>query len=166
VWQAPYEWLGAPVAAKFPLHLVSNQPVTRLHSQLDHGPVSRQAKVAGREPLTIHPDDAAARGINDGDVVRVFNDRGACLAGAVVSDGVMAGAVQLPTGAWYDPAEPGVPGSLEKNGNANVLTADKGTSKLAQGPTAHSCLVEVERFDGVAPEVTAFVPPVIITSEE
>jgi len=162
VWQAPYEWLGAEQAARYPLHLVSNQPVTRLHSQLDHGPVSRDSKIAGREPMTINPADATARGIADGDVVRVFNDRGACLAGAVVSDAVMPGAIQLPTGAWFDPATPGVPGGLEKHGNANVLTADRGTSKLAQGPTAHSCLVEVERFDGDVPPVTVFDPPEIL----
>jgi biotin/methionine sulfoxide reductase len=40
-----------------------------------------------------------------------------------------------------------------------VLTPDKGTSRLAQGPIAHTCLVEVERFEGVPPTVTAFEPP-------
>ena len=49
---------------------------------MDPGPVSQAAKVAGREPIRINPADAAARGIREGDVVRVFNDRGACLAGA------------------------------------------------------------------------------------
>lgn len=45
------------------------------------------------------------------------------------------------------------------HGNPNMLTLDKGTSKLAQGPTAHSCLVEIERFVGDLPIVTAFTPP-------
>jgi biotin/methionine sulfoxide reductase len=67
--------------------------------------------------------------------------------------------VVLPTGAWYDPAEPGVPGTLELHGNPNVLTLDKGSSRLAQAPVAHSCLVEVERFAGEAPRVAAFDPP-------
>ncbi|HYC43841.1 MAG TPA: molybdopterin guanine dinucleotide-containing S/N-oxide reductase [Burkholderiales bacterium] len=158
-WYEPVEWLGAPLAQRFPLHLISHQPATRLHSQYDHGSVSRASKVNGREAMTIHPQDAAERGIRDGDVVRVFNDRGACLAGARLSDSVMRGVVVLPTGAWYDPLVPGAPGTLEKHGNPNVLTIDKGTSKLTQGCSAHSCLVEIERFEGEPPPVTAFEPP-------
>ncbi len=114
--------------------------------------------MAGREPCRLHPRDAAARGIREGDVVRVFNDRGACLAGARISDAVMPGAVQLSTGAWYDPDADG----MCKHGNANVLTRDKGTSRLAQGPTAHTCLVEVERYPGDPPPVTAFDSPPLV----
>jgi biotin/methionine sulfoxide reductase len=161
-WLEPAEWLGSPAAERHPLHLISNQPRTRLHSQLDHGLTSIQGKVAGREPVVLHPDDAAARGIEAGDVVRVFNDRGACLAGAAISDAVQPGVAVLPTGAWYDPAEPGVPGTLEVHGNPNVLTADKGTSRLGQGPSAHSCLVEIERFAGTPPAVRVFDPPPIV----
>ena len=62
VWLEPAEWLGSERAKRYPLHLVSNQPATRLHSQLDQGVVSQEAKVAGREPIWIHPDDAARRG--------------------------------------------------------------------------------------------------------
>ena len=80
VWLEPAEWLGAKAARDYPLHLVSNQPTTRLHSQLDCGATSTANKVQGREPVMIHPDDAAARGIDDGDILRLFNDRGACLA--------------------------------------------------------------------------------------
>ena len=158
-WMEPAEWLGAPLAARFPLHLISNQPAVRLHSQYDPGGYSRASKVNGREPLRMHPGDAEARGIAHCDVVRVFNQRGQCLAGAVLSEQVRPGVVQLATGAWFDPAEPGEIGSLCKHGNANVLTLDKGTSRLAQGPSAHTCLVEVERYEGVAPPVTAFTPP-------
>jgi biotin/methionine sulfoxide reductase len=161
VWIEPYEWLGGALAKRYKLHLISNQPRTRLHSQFDPGRVSRASKVQGREPMVMHPADAAARGIADGDVVRVFNDRGACLAGVIVSDEVMRGVVQLSTGAWYDPAEPGVAGSLCKHGNPNVLTRDRGTSRLGQGPSAQTVLVEVERFEGEPPPVTAFEPPVI-----
>ena len=67
--------------------LIANNPARRLHSQHDHGAHSQAGKVQGREPIRLHPADAAARGIADGDVVRVFNDRGACLAGAVLDDG-------------------------------------------------------------------------------
>ena len=158
-WLPPSEWLGAPAAKRFPLHLLTSQPTGRLHSQMDPGPVSRRTKVGGREPLTIHPGDAAARGIRAGDIVRVFNERGACLAGAVLSEAVMQGVVILPTGGWYDPAEPGQPGTLEIHGNPNVLTLDKGTSKLGQGTSAMSALVEVELYRAPAPEVKIHRPP-------
>ena len=114
----------------------------------------------------MNPADATVRDIKAGDVVRIYNDRGACLAGVILSDGVMPGVVQLSTGAWYDPREPGQVGSLCKHGNPNVLTRDIGTSRLAQAPTAHTALVEVEKFIGVLPEVTAHQPPTIIERGE
>jgi biotin/methionine sulfoxide reductase len=139
---------------------VSNQPRTRLHSQTDNGPISRAAKIKGREAMWINPVDAAARGIADGDLVRIYNDRGACLAGAVVTDQVRPGVVQLATGAWYDPVD-GTPGGLEAHGNPNVLTVDVGTSRLAQGPVAHTALVEVERYAAHPPEVRVFSEPAL-----
>jgi biotin/methionine sulfoxide reductase len=69
--------------------------------------------------------------------------------------------VQLATGAWFDPLDPAVIGSLDKHGNPNVLTLDKGTSRLAQCSSAQTTLVEVERFTGQAPAITAFSPPPI-----
>ncbi len=159
VWQEPYEWLGN--AGRYPLHLISNQPKDKLHSQLDHGSVSKAKKVAGREPLHIQPEDAALRGLKNGDLVRVFNDRGACLGSVVIDAAMRPGVVQMSTGAWYDPDENG----MCKHGNPNVLTRDKGTSKLGQGPSAHSCLIEVELFKDAPPPVTAHEPPQIIRSE-
>src|SRR5271170_9242 len=120
--------------------------------------------------MRINRGDASMRGIRDGDVVRVFNDRGAILAGAVLSEDLRRGVIQISTGAWYDPQEPGVIGSLDKHGNPNVLTLDKGTSRLAQGPSAQSTLVEVEKYLGELPRITAFEPPlmdepVLVTEE-
>ena len=161
-WRDKQESLGSPRAATYPLALISNQPVTRLHSQYDFGRTSRDAKIQGREKMTMHPADAAARDIDHGDVVRVFNDRGACLAGVVLSDRIRPGVVVLPTGAWYDPLDPGDPMTLEVHGNPNVLTRDVGTSTLAQQCSAHSCLVDVERFDEPLPPVKAFGPPPIV----
>lgn len=163
VWREPYEWLGALETQQFPLHMISNQPKTRLHSQLDLGKTAQDSKIKGREPALIHPDDAAARGISDGDVIRVFNDRGACLAGATVTDDIRRGVIQLQTGAWYDPEQPG---GMDRHGNPNVLTRDKGTSKLAQGPSAQSALVEIERFDGELPPIGAYTPPEIIPENQ
>ena len=82
----------------------------------------------------MHPDDARRRGIKDGDVVRVHNARGACLAGAVLTDTMSPGVAKLSCGAWYDPAG-AEDGALCAHGNANVLTHDRGTSKLSQGPS-------------------------------
>jgi biotin/methionine sulfoxide reductase len=164
-WMEPFEWLGG-ATADFPLHLISNQPKTKLHSQLDHGSHCRAAKINQREPIMLHPEDARARNLVDGDVVRVFNQRGACLGGVIIDDQVMPGVVQMSTGAWYDPLDPAEPGSLCKHGNPNLLTPDIGTSRLAQGPIAHTCLVEVERYPGPLPQVTAFDPPEILRQHE
>jgi biotin/methionine sulfoxide reductase len=158
-WLPPAEWLGSPKAQRFPLHLVANQPSTRLHSQLDMGAYSQAAKIRGREPMRIHPTDAAARGLTAGDIARLYNDRGACLVGVVISDRVRPGVVQLSTGAWFDPEEPAAPGSMCVHGNPNVLTLDKGTSRLAQGSVGQHALVEVERFDGPLPPAKVLDPP-------
>lgn len=160
-WYAPDEWLGGPRASQYPLHLIANQPKTRLHSQLDHGAVSQASKIKGREPIRMHPDAAAARGVSAGDVVRVFNDRGACLAGVIVDSDLRSDVVQLSTGAWYDPLDPADPDSLCVHGNPNVLTPDIGTSSLSHGCTGQHVLVQIEKFGGVLPPVKAFDPPVL-----
>ncbi|MEQ9445392.1 MAG: molybdopterin-dependent oxidoreductase [Rhodospirillaceae bacterium] len=159
VWHEPSEWLGGEAAQTYPLHLMSNQPATRLHSQYDNGGCSQASKVQGREPVWINPDDATALGIAAGDIVRLFNDRGACLAGAVITPDVRAGVVQLATGAWYDPVTPGKIGATCVHGNPNVLTHDRGTSTIAQGTSAQTCLVQVEKLEGDAPPVRVFEAP-------
>lgn len=164
VWRAPKEYLGAPAAERFPLHMISNQPKTRLHSQMDAGGASVRSKIQGREPMWMNPRDADARGVAAGDVVRVFNDRGQTLAGVHVSDDVMAGVIQFPTGAWFDPVDRLNPADgLEAHGNPNVLTRDEGTSRLGQGVSAHSALVDVERYDGPLPDVSVRSAPEIVS---
>jgi biotin/methionine sulfoxide reductase len=158
-WLPPSYSPETAMAARFPLYLVANQPATRLHSQLDFGATSLGSKVQEREPVRIHPDDAAARGIGDGDVVRLYNERGACLAGAVLSDALRPGVVQLATGAWFDPEDLAADQPLCVHGNPNVLTTDVGTSRLAQGSTGQLTRIEVERFDGELPPIRAFDPP-------
>lgn len=142
------------------LFLVANAPATRLHSQLDFGSYSQGAKVKEREVARLNPRDAAARGIGDGDIVRLYNSRGGCLAAAAVSEGVAPGVIHLPTGAWYDPD----PAACERpdciHGNPNVLTRDIGTSRLAQGCTGQITTVECVLFDGPLPPIRAFDPPV------
>jgi biotin/methionine sulfoxide reductase len=161
VWREPFEWLGAPLAAQYPLHLLSDQPERRLHSQLDHAPHSQAGKVAGREPVYLNVADAAARGIANGDLVALFNARGRCLAGAIVTADVMPGVARLATGAWCDLG----PDGLDRNANPNTLTLDRGASSFSQGASAQTCLVEAVRFQGPVPEVRSYQPPELISRE-
>ncbi|WP_345796763.1 trimethylamine-N-oxide reductase TorA [Castellaniella sp. MT123] len=158
-WLEPVEWLGSAKAKKHPLHIVSPHPQFRLHSQLDNTILRKAYEVHDREPVWLSVADAKQRGIAQGDVVRIFNDRGSVLAGAVVTDRIMQGVVMLQEGAWYDPDVPGDPHAMCNHGLINVLTLDKGTSRLAQGNIANTCLVEVERYGKPIPEVRAFTVP-------
>ena len=136
-WQPPDEWLGADLTDKFPLHMVSPQPGDKLHSQME----CALADIPGQRPaaIVINPEDARQRNIVNGDIVRVFNERGACRARATLSDEIRRGVVSLPTGAWYDPGADGT----ESQGNPNTLTRDLGTSRLGQGSSAHTNLVDI-----------------------
>jgi biotin/methionine sulfoxide reductase len=141
VWLPPTEWLGK-ATPEAPLHLVSPQPGDKLHSQLESALADHPG--ARPETLVMHPQDASARGIASGDLVRVFNARGACRARALVSDRILPGVVCLPTGAWFgDPGQ-----NIDPHGNPNVLTKDVGTSRLGQGCSAHTALVEVAPHEG------------------
>ncbi len=145
-----------------PLYLIANQPATKLHSQLDYGKHSVSQKLDGREICRLHPQDAASRGIKIGDTVKISNSRGTVLASVDISERIMPGVVQLPTGAWYDPQDPQAEKPLCRHGNPNVLTLDVGTSSLAQGCCGQITIVEVARFEGTAPAVQAFEPPVVL----
>lgn len=164
-WMEPVEWLGSDAASRFPLHLLSQEPRRRLHSQLDHSAYSREGKIQGREPVLIDRADAQARGISEGDVVRLFNDRGACLAAAKITEDLVPGVAIIATGAWFDPVQWSPENHLEKHGNPNALTIDIGASKLSQATVAQSCLVEIELFQGSLPEVTAFRLPEFVGKE-
>jgi biotin/methionine sulfoxide reductase len=96
----------------------------------------------------------------------VFNELGSCLAGAVLSDGIRQGVVQLPTGAWYDPFDHPEFGAMCVHGNPNVLTTDAGTSRLSQGCGGQHALVEIARFDGVPPPVRAHEPPRLLARDD
>ena len=156
-WMEPVERTGRD--DKYPLHVISGHPNMRLHSQLNGTVLRERYAVAGREPCWIHPEDAAARDIADGDIVRIFNDRGQVLAGAVVTESVNKGAIQLYEGGWYSPAEGGEVGTLDVYGDVNVLMVDLGTSKLAQGNCGHTGLADVEKFEGEAPKPMVFETP-------
>jgi len=151
---------GGPGSAHYPLHLQSVHPDFRLHSQLCESETLRaQYNVAGKEPVYISPQDASARGIRSGDVVRVFNARGQVLAGAVVSDRYLPGVIRIHEGAWYDPDRGGTIGALCQYGNPNVLTLDIGSSQLAQATSAHTAIVNIEKYHGDSAPVSAFNGP-------
>jgi len=105
------------LAEKYPLQLVTTHTKRRAHSQFDNIPWLRELY---RQAITINTADAYARGIKDGDMVRVFNDRGEMLIPASVTERIMRGVVEIPQGAWYDPDENGV----DHGGCANVLSKD------------------------------------------
>lgn len=155
-WMPPVEWLGT--AARDELHLISGQPKSRLHSQLDNGLESARSKNDGREVATLHPDTAMRIGAQDGDIVRVWNARGACLASLRSSESIRPDCIALPTGAWFDPQEI-AGGPIEVHGNPNVLTLDIGSSSLSQGNIGHTTLVRVERWTGQCPAVSVSRAP-------
>jgi biotin/methionine sulfoxide reductase len=151
-------WLEPePRTAEYPLCLLANQPKTRLHSQLDVGDYSRSEKVRDREPLRMHPADAATRGLAEGDIVRVISARGSCLAAVRLSADLAPGVVQLSTGAWYDP-DPADP-RFCRHGNPNVLTSDVPASTLTQSCAAAHVFVEVEPFTDPLPALAVLAPP-------
>ncbi|MPY22686.1 trimethylamine-N-oxide reductase TorA [Shewanella psychropiezotolerans] len=159
---------GGPGSNKFPVWMQSCHPDKRLHSQMCESQEYRETyTVQGREPVYLSPEDAKSRGIKDGDIVRVFNDRGQLLAGAVISDSFPKGIIRIHEGAWYGPVgkdgskEGGAEvGALCSYGDPNTLTQDIGTSKLAQACAAYTCQVEFEKFRGKVPQVSSFDGPV------
>jgi biotin/methionine sulfoxide reductase len=154
-WIEPYEWLGNK--DNFPLHLISNQPEYRLHGQLDNADYSLKNKIKDREPVLINSADAKERNIENNDIVLIFNKRGRVFAGARLSDEVSKGVLVLSTGAWFDP---NYEINADLHGNPNVLTKDIGTSLLSQGPTSHTCLVEIRKAEkNEIKKVTIFSKP-------
>lgn len=155
MWLEPDEWQGN--AQPEQLQVLSAHPAHRLHSQLNYASLREQYAVAGREPVTLHREDAKARGIAEGDVVRVWNDRGQVLAGAVVSEGIRPGVICIHQGAWpdLDRSE----GGICKNGAVNVLTKDLPSSKLGNGCAGNTALAWVEKYTGPELTLTAFDPP-------
>ncbi len=156
-WLEPDEYTGN--ASKDELQLMTAHAAHRLHSQFNYSHLREEYAIANREPIWIHPDDAASRGIQTGDLVRAYNQRGQVLVGAEVTNRIKPGSVCIHEGAWPDfDKESG----LCKNGGCNVLTLDIPTSRLANGCAANSALVKVEKFTGTALELTAFEPPKIV----
>jgi anaerobic dimethyl sulfoxide reductase subunit A len=125
-----------PLAAKYPLEMLSPHPRVRVHSTLQN--VDWLVEV-DPHVMWINPADASARGIRDGDEVYVFNDRGKMAIKAWVTRRIIPGVISIYEGAWYDPDEDGI----DRGGCVNVLTDDAYSPGGAA--TLKTCLVEVSK---------------------
>ena len=150
-------WEGhvSGLVKQYPLQLITPHPRFSHHTHYDHTPwiwdISHQRRFkAGYywQTVRIHPLDANVRGIRDGDIVKLYNDRGAVLGIAHVTERVRPGVLHSYEGsAKYDPVEAGKPYSVDRGGCMNILTSDRMMSKNAPGFSPNSCLVEVSRWE-------------------
>jgi len=137
-------------AKEYPLLIVSNHGRWRVHAQCDDISWTREiltCKVKGidgymYEPLWIHPIDADSRGINTGDIVKVYNERGVVLGGALVWERIMQGVVYMDHGARIDPI---MSGKVDRGGAINLISPSGIISKNCAGQATSGFLVEVEK---------------------
>jgi len=130
----PLEAEGSASAGKFPLNLVSPKPHAYLNTQYGNEPTQQRRQ--GEQIIVIHPVDAASRKIENGNYVRVFNDRGAFEARAEISDDVSAGLMMTNVGHW--------PG-LNRSGTAVNSTTPPRHSNLGQAGTFSDSQVNVQK---------------------
>ncbi len=150
-----WEGYDSELARKYPLQLISPHPRYSFHTQYDSNN-SWLSEIAGHRvlkdgyywhPVRIHPSDAEPRGIKDGDIVKLYNDRGAVLCIADVTERMRPGVVHSYYGSGkYDPLEPGNPDSVDRGGCVSILTPSRMLSENAPGMAPNSCLVEIARW--------------------
>ena len=154
-WIPSWEGYKSEMYDKYPLQIISPHPRWSFHTHYDKheawlNDVEQHRIKIGGYPYwiaRINPVDAKARGIKDGDVVELYNDRGSVLCAASVTERVPAGVLHsYGCTAWYDPIEAGTPGSTDKGGCINLLTSGKLLSKNAPGMTPNSCLCEIRVY--------------------
>ena len=152
-------WEGhetAELTGKYPMQLITPHPRFSFHTMYDHVEAiwdipGHRTLIDGYYYLTarIHPDDAAARGIKEGDVIRLYNDRAQVLCAAHVTHRVRPGTMHAyEASAKYDPIEPGVPGSVDRAGCVNMLASDRFLSRDVAGFATNSILIEVAKWEG------------------
>ena len=132
-----FEHYGDPLMQKYPLQLSGFHYKARTHSTYGNVDV---IKAANPQEVWINPIDAEPRGIKNGDMLRIFNDRGEVRIHAKVTPRIIPGVVALSEGAWYAPDA----NRVDHSGCVNVLTTQR-PSPLAKGNPQHSNLVQVEK---------------------
>ena len=123
------------LAQRYPLSIISPKPHAFLNSQ--YGNAADKQKVQGRQQVFIHPTDAAERGITEGDMVRVFNDRGSFQGPAAYETGLIPGLVMANVGHWQ---------GKTSGTTVNAITADRHCG-LGNAGVYGDNLVEVEKLD-------------------
>jgi trimethylamine-N-oxide reductase (cytochrome c) len=151
----PSEFLGNAKPGQ--VHVVSPHPYNRVHSQMANADVRLEQNVKGRQHVRISVEDAAAKGIKSGDLVELYNDRGALIAGAVVTNKIMKGVVSLEEGNWIQLDSKGRCNS----GAINIITTSVASSGLSQATSANTCIANLKRCDDAEGANRAFEPPVI-----
>ncbi len=124
---------------EYPLQLMGYHTKRRCHSIHDN---NEEMEVLDPMAVHMHEADAKERGIKDGDLVLVYNDRGRIKMQAKISNQIMPGVVAISQGAWYTPDATGD----DVRGCINILTSDKSTP-LAHGNPQHTNLVQVVQFE-------------------
>ncbi len=132
---------------------MSNHPRWRTHAENDDITWTREirtCKVKGHdgymyEPVWIHPDDAAARGIKDGDIVKLINERGTVLGGAIVWERIMPGVTYQDHGARADMISTEAGNSIDRGGANNLISPANGTSQNCWGMATSGYLVDVQK---------------------
>ncbi len=151
------ENLSSDRAKKYPLLIISNHGRWRVHAQQDDISWTREirtCKVKGPdgymyEPVWLHPTEAAKRGIENGDIVKLYNERGAILGGAMVWERLIPGAAYIDHGARVDliSSEPGE--YLDRGGSIDLIVPHECTSQNTVGMVVSAFLVE-EEWDSLA----------------
>ncbi|MCC2318440.1 DMSO/selenate family reductase complex A subunit [Cellulomonas chengniuliangii] len=126
-----------PLTSTYPLQMIGHHYKSRTHSS--YGNVA-WLKEAHPQVVWVNTLDAKARGIENDDVVHVFNDRGRIELLARVTTRIAPGVLSVPQGAWYAPDKDGV----DKGGSTNTLTSWH-PSPLAKGNPQHTNLVQIEK---------------------
>jgi molybdopterin guanine dinucleotide-containing S/N-oxide reductase-like protein len=144
---------------KYPLLCQSNHGRWKVHAEHDDISWLREiptCKIKGidgymYEPIWLHPTEAEKRGIKNGDIIGMYNERGMVLGGAYVTERIMPGVAYQDHGARVDQivSDPDIPQSewIDRGGANNLICPEKTISKNANGQVASGFLVEVKKVD-------------------
>ena len=132
-WESPF----GPEAKKYPLQAMGHHYMQRVHSTHDNVDWLQEAFP---QRVFMNPRDAESRGIQDGDLVKVYNDRGAMKIPCRLTKRILPGVVDIPEGGWWSPDKDGV----DRRGSVNILTSERWTP-LAFGNAQHTIMVQVEK---------------------